>query len=677
MKTPPLLIGAAIIFWGFEMNQLVLAVAMAVLVEASRWFKHRWDFTETDFKKVSILCTLALVGLTLYRFLTGWFGHSTWMILKWLPVIFLPLLLAQAYSTAGRINVIVLFLFRKKQILSEQGKPRYIDLSFFYLAICIFGAGFVNNRNGLFYAGMLCLAVWALWSCRSRQAPLAVWLILIAVTGGAGFLGQIGLSTLQTVVEQKATGLFMPSDDSYRKYAQIGDIPDAKLSGRIVFRTRTGGLDQRSLLLREATYDTFKSFSSIPAIWSHSRKSFNRLHAGSDPDSWQLASAAGPSRSCTIAQYLKGNSTLLKLPAGAYQVDSLKIAQAEINDYGAVRVRGDGLMRYTTHYGPGSPLLCPPATCDLSVPRRESKVIQKIAGQLNLGSLSPTEALQKVKTFFAKEFTYSLKPKSKQKNLTLIENFLTQTRSGHCEFFATATVLLLRQAGIPARYARGYSVNPSDTMGDWCLVRSSYAHAWVVAYVDNRWVNLDTTPSTWQETERQEQPLWEKYWQTIKDYISGIRFEFAQWRQKIHLKKYLKYFLLVLFPLLFWAAWRTTAKLKSVRNLKRTVVLKEEKPVQIAGSDSAFYSIEQRLNALGLRRYSWETPLTWLNRIERTAGLAVPLDIPRELLALHYRYRFDPKGLSAGEKSQMAELSSSWLAKYHPKQIAPKNGRNP
>ena len=48
MKTPPLLIGAAILFWGFEMNQLVLAVVMAVAVEVSRWFKHRRDFTYID-----------------------------------------------------------------------------------------------------------------------------------------------------------------------------------------------------------------------------------------------------------------------------------------------------------------------------------------------------------------------------------------------------------------------------------------------------------------------------------------------------------------------------------------------------------------------------------------------------------------------------------------------------
>jgi hypothetical protein len=229
---------------------------------------------------------------------------------------------------------------------------------------------------------------------------------------------------------------------------------------------------------------------------------------------------------------------------------------------------------------------------------------------------------------------------------------------------------------MPARYARGYSVNPSDTMGGWCLVRSSYAHAWAVAYVDNTWVNLDTTPGNWQAMERQQQPIWEKFWQSIKDFASGFVFEFAQWRQNMHKKGYLKYFPLLLLPLLLWAVWRITAKLRHMRKLKKPVVLKEDKPVQITGSDSAFYRIEQRLGALGLRRYAWETPLTWLNRIERTADLAVSLDVPRELLMLHYRYRFDPQGLSADEKSQMTNLSSAWLTENHPERIARKNGQD-
>ena len=61
----------------------------------------------------------------------------------------------------------------------------------------------------------------------------------------------------------------------------------------------------------------------------------------------------------------------------------------------------------------------------------------------------------------------------------------------------------------------------------------------------------------------------------------------------------------------------------------------------------------------------------------QTANLTVSLDVPRELLALHYRYRFEPLGLNTDEKSQMTRLSSAWLAENHPKQIAPQNGWNP
>jgi transglutaminase-like putative cysteine protease len=675
MKTPPLLIGAAILFWGFEAGQPVLAAFMAVAVEASRWIKYRWDFKEADFKRVSTLCTLALLSIVFYRFLTGWFNHAAWMILKWLPGFLLPLLLAQAYSTAGRINLSALFLFRKKHVPTDQGKPRFIDLSYIYLASCVLSAGFANTRDGLFYVGMLGLAGWALWSYRSRRLPLGVWIVLVLVAAGAGYLAQMGLSRLQTVVEQKTAGWYSkPSQGSYRKYTQIGEILDEKLSGRIVFRARAGGIDERSLLLREATYDTFRSKLSI---WSASRKDFNRLKKSSDSASWRLATGTGDTRNYRIAQYFKSEDTLLKLPSGAFQIDGLKVAKAEKNDFGAVKVRGDGLMTYHIRYGLGSALISPPGTPDLKIPKRESKVIEHIADQLNLQSLQPSEILKKVETYFATQFTYSLKQKSKQKNSTPIVNFLSNTRSGHCELFATATVLLLRQAGIPARYARGYCVDPSDTMDGWSLVRARHAHAWTVAYIDNNWVNLDTTPGTWQEMERQQEPHWKKYWQKIKDFVSGLMFRFAQWRQEMQTRGYLKYFPLLLLLLFLWPAGRIMAKFLKRRKFQKTAVPQGQKIRPTAGADSAFYRIEQRLNGLGLRRYQWETLSGWMSRIERTAGPTLSLDIPRKSLRLHYRYRFDPQGLSASEKSRMTSMISAWLAENHLKSVAPQNGPDP
>jgi hypothetical protein len=136
---------------------------------------------------------------------------------------------------------------------------------------------------------------------------------------------------------------------------------------------------------------------------------------------------------------------------------------------------------------------------------------------------------------------------------------------------------------------------------------------------------------------------------------------------------YLKYFSLLLLPLFLWPAGRLISKFLKRRKLRKTAVADGQKVRPTAGADSAFYRIEQHLYRLGLRRYPWETLSVWLSRIERTARPTVSLDIPRKSLALHYRYRFDPRGLSTSEKSQMASMISAWIAENQLKSLAPKN----
>jgi hypothetical protein len=50
----------------------------------------------------------------------------------------------------------------------------------------------------------------------------------------------------------------------------------------------------------------------------------------------------------------------------------------------------------------------------------------------------------------------------------------------------------------------------------------------------------------------------------------------------------------------------------------------------------------------------------WLARVARQhAGISVaPL---QDLLQLHYRYRFDPDGLSAAERARLATGARNWL----------------
>lgn len=72
--------------------------------------------------------------------------------------------------------------------------------------------------------------------------------------------------------------------------------------------------------------------------------------------------------------------------------------------------------------------------------------------------------------------------------------FLESGEQGYCVHFATAAAVLLRSAGIPARYVTGYKVDPLQ--GQTTQVTTEDAHAWVeyYNYQNWTWTILDATP---------------------------------------------------------------------------------------------------------------------------------------------------------------------------------------
>ena len=92
---------------------------------------------------------------------------------------------------------------------------------------------------------------------------------------------------------------------------------------------------------------------------------------------------------------------------------------------------------------------------------------------------------------------------------TALGDFLQRSKSGHCEYFAAATTLLLRSAGIPARYATGYAVLEHSALEKAYLVRARHAHAWSRAWIDGRWIDVDTTPPSWFDEEARDAAFWQ------------------------------------------------------------------------------------------------------------------------------------------------------------------------
>ncbi len=89
--------------------------------------------------------------------------------------------------------------------------------------------------------------------------------------------------------------------------------------------------------------------------------------------------------------------------------------------------------------------------------------------------------------------------------------FLQEGESGYCVHFATAMTVLLRAAGIPARYVEGYAFRTSS--GEKTTVTTKNAHAWT-EYLHPRsgWTVVDATPSAWMENvqEQTSEPIKEE-----------------------------------------------------------------------------------------------------------------------------------------------------------------------
>ncbi len=118
-----------------------------------------------------------------------------------------------------------------------------------------------------------------------------------------------------------------------------------------------------------------------------------------------------------------------------------------------------------------------PGERDLSLPVELRSTLRELALRITPDSDEPAVRVQKIADYFAEHFQYQLGMKRLTDKDPILE-FLEDQRKGHCEYFATAAVLLLRSIDIPARYVTGFVVREQSGDNLW-LARAKDAHAWV------------------------------------------------------------------------------------------------------------------------------------------------------------------------------------------------------
>jgi hypothetical protein len=397
--------------------------------------------------------------------------------------------------------------------------------------------------------------------------------------------------------------------------------------------------------LREASYREFRRQS-----WSANttQNEFTPIHEETDKTTYVLLRDKTNSAEVNIACYLEGGKGLLPLPSGCGRLENLMAYEVQRSTLGAVLEQGPGLVVFDAFYGPGQTIDSPGnPNEDRWVPEREQEALDQIVSELRLTEKTLPEMLKTLNLFFLKNFTYSLwqPPRRWSRNESPLNRFLLQSRSGHCEYFATAGVLLLRRAGVPARYAVGYAVHEGS--GQKYVVRQRDAHAWCLVWNADRerWEDLDTTPASWVKFEGEKTSAF----QFLSDAWSGLGFQLAKLRWgQTHLRQYVLWALgpilaLLLYQIIF----------RSRRRRHRARAQEPESANDWPGLDSEFYEVERQLTRRGLARRPDEPLSTWIPRVAEQPAVAGFESSLRDLLRLHYRLRFDPAGLSALEREAL------------------------
>ncbi|MFP4350806.1 MAG: hypothetical protein ACLFQY_21155, partial [Desulfococcaceae bacterium] len=356
MRMPPFLLSAGLIFWGWQTDLWAAALPMALMLEGSRCLPLRWDFSSSDFSRVSDLCALLVVAIILYFYASRQSLYIIFELIQWLPVAFFPLLLVQNYSTAEKIDMrAISLIFRRQQKKGNRTTFTEVNLNHPYLALCILAASFANLREPGFYIGLMILVAWALWPIRRKGSSPVLWSLLLVVAFHGGYAGHLGLHRLQELVERKGMEWFFDLKrevDPYRSITALGYIGALKPSNRILFRVVPEPGSAGPFLLREASYNHYRNTQ-----WYAHPANFSPVPSGNTSHSWRLGNPGPDPHSLRVLAPLSGDRAMLKLPTGAFQVDSLPVLEIDRNPYGAVRVEGGpGLTDYTVRFGAATPL---------------------------------------------------------------------------------------------------------------------------------------------------------------------------------------------------------------------------------------------------------------------------------------------------------------------------------
>lgn len=625
MKDFPFLISAALIYWGYNSDHLVLSIIFSTSLESYRYVKFRWDFSEKDFNYISMLSTISAAGYIVYYVNTDRSVGIISALLQFMPIILFPLIFFYLYGSSGYVNskrLFLLFVTNKYSIVHSYIK--FFRPDFLYFAAVLLGGSIKADSTSFFIVFALISPV--LLKFRSKNHSILKFIFSISAVLLLSVLLQTGIYNSFYLLKDFLTDLYIERImKDINKSMPIGNIGDLKDNFIIELRAEVFSQKKFGIYLRDRIYNTYYN-----GYWSETGISAKPLRT--EP----IQFGTVPLDSMRIYFFSGGDQDYIKMPFGTYDFAGIDINKSRLNSLGNVSADySQYLIDYKTYVRNDSilNLFSDPGQRDLKVNTADTITTDLIIDTLKLKELPANEVFSKLRNYFISEYKYSLDYTEIIEGDKL-RNFLG-SKEGHCELFASLSCLVFRRLDYPSRYVTGYLLTEYSELENKFIGRKKDRHAWIYVWDNNgSWLELDTTPPDISAYRKNS------VFSKVYDYISYIYYEvFLLKKDNSDLFRY--FLLYSLIPLGLFLLFRI---LKDVKRLKTGNTAKIINPYE---EISELKIIDEKLRSAGQAPEN-ETVGVWFRRIGIGSNL-VKLNLIKDY---YYRIRYGHSELEEKNKSE-------------------------
>lgn len=518
----PGLLSLALVGWGILRGWWWLGLLVAVIVELPRLIKARKDFQPPDYSRAFTLSWILLGVVAFILWLQDVETEDFEVLVEALPLFFLPAILTQLFSRTTDFPFYTTTFLTHWRYKSElkKGRDPYearINFGYIYLFLILIAASWnlESLREKGMYVILVALVLWRLLffsqphrssSKSKRWGGQVVYIIALLLAALTGF----GVLKLYRFLE--SGGLYrtryteLPAETS----TQLGKIGEIKLDPSIHWRVINPEKRPPSLM-KDGVFNTFLNDKWVHKPVSGKPRKEDYIDCTSIP-AGEGKFVLAPDKNLTfmeaekqVAQSfrLRGKglqSTLLPTTEGLVYMENFSLDSMEYNSLGTLLGWNPktGVVDYIIHSKKEDErdlMEQDPSAYDQEVPNSLSGPLSAFLKENGIEAHSGSAvAAEQLRTVFHADFTYTLKGQIYGRKA--VEQFLHDTKAGHCEYFATAGCLLMRELGYPARYTVGYVTREHDAEENEWIMRGLHAHAWVRFWDERekKWKNIDFTP---------------------------------------------------------------------------------------------------------------------------------------------------------------------------------------